>query len=158
MMTINKKIIFIGIGALLITSLVYLIDRPINHTYILKELNISFHKFLPNIFGEFSDIIPGFGHVFSFSLITAGFIENEKTKYLIVCTSWFFIDVFFEIIQLLSYNISTYDSIIYFYVGNGTFDIFDLLSITIGSISAYFVLLLLNSEKQNFDIQADNQN
>jgi hypothetical protein len=151
-MIINKKLIFIGIVTLLTTSLVYLVDRPINNTYILKEMNISFHKIFPSIFGELSNIIPGFGHVFSFSLITAAFIENDKKKYFKVCISWFFIDVFFEIIQLLSYNTSNSDSIIDLYIGNGIFDLFDLLSITIGSIFAYFVILFLNSEKQHSEI------
>ena len=105
--SINKKQIIIGLVALFIGSLVYLIDRPSDKTYLVYSIvNISLYNTLPNLFGLIGNILPAFIHVFSFILITAGLIFYNKRGYLIIYLSWFLIDCVFELGQ----NFNTWSS------------------------------------------------
>jgi len=150
--SINKKQIIIGLVALFIGSLVYLIDRPSDKTYLVYSIvNISLYNTLPNLFGLISNILPAFIHVFSFILITAGLIFYNKRGYLIIYLSWFLIDCVFELGQ----NFNTWSSSmipnwftgipflenIENYFLQGTFDFIDLAAIAFGTVIAYFVLL-----------------
>ena len=157
---INMRQIFIGSAVLLLGTLVYLIDRPPNHTYFIYKsfVNISLHNTLPNLFGLIGYSMPSFIHVFSFILITVGILSYHKRSCIIICASWFLIDFIFELAQKFS---SLASKIIpdWFagipilentknYFLSGTFDYFDLAAITIGAIVAYFVLLYTRQRKK----------
>jgi hypothetical protein len=99
--SINKNQILIGLIALLIGSVVYLIDRSPGQTYFLftAPFSISLYHSTPNLFGIIGDSLPAFLHVFSFILLTAGLIFCSKKDYLIICLFWFLVDAAFEVGQ-----------------------------------------------------------
>ena len=72
---INTTQLMIGVGGLIIGSLVYIIDRPPEQTYFINnsKIPLSLYNAVPNIFGIVGNSLPDLLHVFSFILITAGF-------------------------------------------------------------------------------------
>ena len=151
--SINTRQILIGVVVLLVGILVYLVDRPPDQIYFVYNtpFNISLFKTLPNLFGHIGNSLPSFIHVFSFILLTAGIISCRKKGFLIVCLCWFSIDCVFELGQKFSSLTlkiipSWFSSIPFLenthnYFSYGTFDFNDLFAITIGTLTAYFVLL-----------------
>ena len=158
--SMNKKQIIIGLVALFIGSLIYLIDRSPDHTYLVysSPINISLSNVIPNLFGSIGNSLPEFIHVFSFILITAGLIFCNKRGYLIICLAWFLVDSAFEVGQ----KFTTWSTSIipdWFtgipflentenYFLKGTFDFLDLAAIAFGAVIAYFVLLITNKTKR----------
>jgi hypothetical protein len=160
MLKVNRIQILIGVMALLFGSLVYLIDRPPDQTYFVhtSSINISLHTTLPNLFGLIGNSLPAFIHVFSFVLLTAGFVSYRKRGYLIICLCWFLVDCAFELGQRFSSwslkmipdwfagipllgNTETYFL-------QGTFDFLDLAAIALGALMAYFVLLTTSKRRE----------
>lgn len=157
---VNRLQVLIGLAGLLLGTIVYLVDRPPDHTYFvyLSGLKISLYNILPNIFGPIGNILPAFIHVFSFILITAGIISCGKRGYLLICLSWFIVDCAFELGQ----NCNTWSSklIPNWFIGipflensksfflQGTFDFFDLAAIVLGTVISYFVLLTTNKRRE----------
>ena len=78
--TVNKGQILIGVGGLLVGTLVYLTDRPPDQTYFIYTslFTIRLFKILPNLFSHIGNTLPSFIHVFSFiftlSLVSVGFL------------------------------------------------------------------------------------
>ena len=158
---INWVQISIGVIALAVGSLIYLIDRPPDHTYFVysSPINIPLFTTIPNIFGLIGNSLPEFIHVFSFIVITAGLIFCRKRGYLIICLSWLLIDSAFEMGQ----KFTTWSTSIipdWFagipflentenYFLQGTFDFIDLTAIAFGTLIAYFVLLITNKRKKS---------
>jgi hypothetical protein len=152
--TINIRQILIGIAVLFFGTLVYLTDRPPDQTYFVYSIpfNISLHNTTLNLFGSIGNSLPTFIHVFSFILITAGFIACNKRGYFIICLNWALVDCAFELGQKfksLSLKIipNWFAGIPFLensekYFVHGTFDFKDLAAIAIGSIIAYFILLI----------------
>jgi len=150
---INIRQILIGVLGLLIGTLVYLVDRPLDQTYFVYRIpfHISLFKTLPNLFGHIGKSLPSFIHVFSFILLTTGIISSRKKGFIIVCSGWFIIDCVFEIGQkfhslALKTVPSWFSSIPILentrnYFIHGTFDFNDLAAISVGTIAAYFVML-----------------
>jgi hypothetical protein len=156
----NKIQILIGGTALIIGSLVYIIDRPADYTYFVYTgpTSISLYKILPNLFGLIGNNLPAFVHIFSFILLTAGVLSCQKRGCLFICLSWFFLDCAFELGQ----NFKTVpleiipdwfsgipfleNSKIYFL--RGTFDVLDLVAIALGTVAAYFLLLTTNKDRR----------
>jgi len=144
---------------LLFGVLVYLVDRPPDQTYFVYKpvVDISLHKTLPNLFGMFGQSLPSFAHVFSFILITAGLIDYRKKGYIIICLFWFLIDSIFELGQkfdtmFIKFIPDWFASIPFLentgnYFVRGTFSFDDMAAITIGTIAAYF-LLVMTSERR----------
>ena len=157
---INWVQISIGVVVLAVGSLIYLIDRPPDHTYFVysSPINISLFTTIPNIFGLIGNSLPEFLHVFSFILITAGLIYCQKRGFLIICLSWFLVDSAFEVGQ----KFTTWSTSIvpdWFagipflentenYFLQGTFDFSDLAAIAFGTAIACFVLLTTNRNKK----------
>jgi len=158
--TINKVQILIGVGGLILGSLVYLIDRPPDQTYFLffSKINISLFNTIPNLFGVIGNTLPDFLHVFSFILITAGLFSCKKRGYLIICLSWFFVDAAFELCQkfnTLPLRIipDWFEGIPFLentknYFQRGTFDMLDLVAIAVGTTAAYFVILITSKMRE----------
>jgi len=148
----NKLQVLIGAAALLIGSLVYLIDRAPGETYFVYStgVNISLHNIVPGVFGPLGHSLPAFIHVFAFVLITAGIVSCGRRGWLIICLSWFLIDSAFEFGQKFSRwtvnfiprsfeSIPILENTKGFFL-RGTFDVYDLAAMAIGAITAYAVL------------------
>ncbi len=148
----NKLQVLIGAAALLIGSLVYLIDRAPGETYFVYNtgVNISLHNIVPGVFGPLGHSLPAFIHVFAFVLITAGIVSCGRRGWLIICLSWFLIDSAFEFGQKFSRwtvnfiprsfeSIPILENTKGFFL-RGTFDVYDLAAMAIGAITAYAVL------------------
>jgi hypothetical protein len=157
---INKFQILAGAIILCIGILVYLVDRPPDQTLFMDKspVNISLYHTLPNLYGGIGNSLPSFGHVFSFILITAGLIASKKRQFILICSFWFLIELFFELGQKFSTlfikfipdwfaSIAFFENIGDFFV-RGTFSFEDIAAITIGTITAYF-LLMITSERRN---------
>ena len=157
---INKIQILAGATALFIGILVYLVDRPPDQTLFIDKspVNISLYHILPNLFGIIGNSLPSFAHVFSFILITAGLIASKKRHFIIICSFWFLINSIFELGQKFStvfieYIPHWFASIPIFkntgdYFVRGTFSFGDMAAITIGTISAYFVLIKTSERRK----------
>ena len=149
----NRKQLIIGVAVLLVGTLVYLIDRPPEQTYFVKNspINITLFTTIPNLFGSIGGSLPAFVHVFSFILITAGILTCNRSGYRIICLSWFLLDAACEVGQRFtawpSNIIPDWFTGIPFlentesYFLHGTFDFLDLAAIALGSIIAYRILL-----------------
>lgn len=148
----NKLQVLIGAAALLIGSLVYLIDRAPGETYFVYStgVNISLHNIVSGVFGPLGHSLPAFIHVFAFVLITAGIVSCGRRGWLIICLSWFLIDSAFEFGQKFSRwtvnfiprsfeSIPILENTKGFFL-RGTFDVYDLAAMAIGAITAYAVL------------------
>lgn len=157
---INWRQIIIGSAVLLVGTLVYLIDRPPEHTYFVfkSAVDIRLFKSLPNLFGVIGNTLPSFVHVFVFILMTAGMIACRKRGYLIICLCWLTLDVTFEFGQkfnvFFSSLVPAWFSRFPFlenttnYFSWGTFDQADIASAMIGSALAYLVLIATMDERK----------
>jgi hypothetical protein len=160
MRPVNKIQILIGVIGLLLGSLVYLIDRPPDQTYFVytNSINISLYSAFPNLFGLMGNSLPAFIHVFSFVLITAGFVSYRKRGYLIICLCWFLVDCAFELGQ--KFTTWSLKMIPDWFAGipllgntenyflQGTFDFADLAAIALGTLMAYFALLVTDKTRE----------
>jgi len=156
---VNRLQVLIGIASLVFGTFVYLFYRPPDQTYFIyiSGLNISSYNTLPNIFGLVGNSLPSFIHVFSFILITAGFLFCQKRDCLIVCSSWFLVDCAFEIGQYFKPWSSEifpnwFEGVLLLensrgYFVRGTFDFFDLIAIALGTVTAYCVLLAVSERR-----------
>lgn len=150
-MTINKRQIITGIVILLTGTLVYLADRPIESTLFVRDFcpYISLYNKIPAIFGNFGHNLPALFHVLAFSLITAGFLNAQKTTYLKVCFFWVFINSLFEFGQKFSSFSSTLappGAIRSFFL-NGTFDYLDVYAFIGGGTLAYTFLIFTGNKE-----------
>lgn len=153
MNSINKKQILYGLIASTIGLMIYIIDRPPNHTYLIYStgLGISLYNTIPIIFGPIGNNLPAFVHVYSFSLITAGLLSCQRKGCFIICFSWFVIDCAFELGQRFSMWSSSiipdwFSGVPFLeaskaYFTLGTFDFYDLVAVAVGSIAAYLTML-----------------
>lgn len=159
---INSVQILIGLGGLSFGTLVYLIDRPPEATYFIhfSRIKISLYGILPNVFGVIGNSLPDFLHVFSFILLTAGLLSWRKRGSIVICLGWFSIDFIFELFQ--KFNALALRIIPEWFKGipflentenyftQGTFDLLDLIAISLGTVTAYFVLLATNKGDGRF--------
>ncbi len=148
----------LGIIALIIGSLVYLVDRPADVSYLIPESLSLFDNGI-SLFGEIGRYLPTFSHVFAFILITAALSPAKHSSYLSICGVWLVIDCLFELAQhatvsqhiLSSMPTITADTSFLNhalnYLQNGRYDPVDMLSIITGVIAAYGILLV--TEKQH---------
>lgn len=140
-----------AIGALLIGVLVYLIDRPPGSVYLIPEgLSVAGQNSV--VFGVIGNHLPTLVHVYAFIILTAVIMAPSPNQVMLICVIWFLIDALFELAQidaiakwLVSYIPSWFEGIPVLentsnFFSYGTFDILDILSITIGAIAAYFTI------------------
>ena len=152
--TVNHRQILIGLAGLLVGTLVYVIDRPLDHVYFLHSMGIqtSLHSIFPNVFGALGNNLPDFLHVFSFILLTAGMVSCGKRGGIVICAGWFLVECAFELGQkfnswVLKIIPDSFAGIPYLentknFFLSGTFDSLDLLAICIGTATAYCVLII----------------
>jgi len=146
----------LGMVALVIGSLVYLVDRPAETSYLIPQ-SLSLFESSTSLFGAIGNYLPTFSHVFAFILITAALSPARHSVYLLICGTWLTIDCLFELAQHSAINEFIISGLPAFitelplmgyainYFQNGRYNTLDMLSIIAGVIAAYFVLRM--SEK-----------
>lgn len=149
---VNKTQLVIGLVALCLGTLVYLVLRQPDQVYFTRFFGIhaplfEIHSRSLHTLGR---SLPAFLHIFSFILITASFFRPGKTAYAVICAGWLLIDCLFELGQ--KYKTLAAKPILDIFDGIpflestrnffllGTFDIFDLLAFALGTVAAYLVL------------------
>lgn len=150
MVTTNRALMLIGLTALLLGTLVYLIDRPPGETALPDSLNLYGH--VPTLFGAVGQNLPAFAHVFAFSLATAALLGNGRYVALGASATWFIVNLAFELGQhpaiapgLVQLIPARFENIPILartqgYFLYGTFDLLDLLFIALGALAAYLVM------------------
>jgi hypothetical protein len=144
--------IFIGMAALLLGLLIYVLGRPLNSVYLGNQhLNFFHNSNFHSLCRSIANYIPDLLHPFAFAIITST-VLSSKSKHgnLVICSSWCLIDCGFEFGQ---YYKMQYSRMIPDWFNNipllntfkpyflkGTFDILDMLLFIVGSGLAYLLL------------------
>lgn len=144
--------IALGLGALFLGSLEYIIGRPADASHIgriISELAGNF-LFRIDIFGFLGGFLPDFIHPFSFALLTmALFPTGDRKVRGIICLFWLSIDILFEIGQFFNKQIAelmtklfspnAITNIFTNYFAKGTYDHLDILAICFGITAAFII-------------------
>ena len=142
---------------MLLGLLFYIFGRPPEHTYFLSKIRVAtnLYNFRGNDSIPFGQNLPSFIHVFSFILLTAGFIHYSRKRYLLICLFWLLIDMVFELGQKLNPGylkvLPKCISGLPFLANteaffcNGVFDSLDLLAGILGALAACLFLLTIRS-------------
>lgn len=158
---INIIQISIGLISLFIGGIGYIIARSPNQTYFISKYfsNINLFDSIPSALRIIGNNLPEFIHPFSFILLTAGVISlKNKRSYLFICLGWFLVECIFEFGQKfnqipLKLIPDWFEGIPFLentknYFLYGTFDIYDLIAIFLGSVVAYFVLSITSIRRK----------
>ncbi len=148
--------VLIAIIALSIGLLVYLLDRQPDRVYFLSHAFSLAHGQHP-LFGAMGNYLPTFVHVYAFILLTVAIVGSSNNRLLRICTLWFVMAALFECGQhpLLAPRIAAslpawfahipiLDNTAAYFL-KGTFDLLDLLSIALGTISGYLTAVLIRN-------------
>jgi hypothetical protein len=151
---VNWVQVLIGILALSAGTLIYLSDRSPGSTYFVKRFvqGLSFHARYPDLFGIFDRSMASFLHVFSFIMITAGFITASVKGYAAVTAGWLIVDVLFESGQYFDaaavrfvpewFNrIPVLEAVKTYFVA-GYFDPMDVAAIFAGAVAGFVMVLI----------------
>ena len=156
---VNARQLIIGINILVLGVIFYYLFRSAHQPYFFKffSSNIYLKDSLSFFFPIIGNSLPTFIHAFAFIVITASLVANQKREYLYVTLAWLTINMLFEIGQgfgtFMSQIIPEWFSDYIFlentknYFLHGRFDYFDLLSIALGSLGAYILLVKTKNEK-----------
>ena len=152
----NSLQFIIGVGALLVASMEYVLSRPVDSTCLGAAAKVATGDipFKMGIFGIFGGTLPEFIHPFSFALITmALFRRKSRGIRAIICLFWLVVDVLFEIGQAFAHQISQFlprilahtkfPELLVNYFLRGTYDRLDLLAICLGTASAFIISELM---------------
>lgn len=157
---VNRDVIriLLGITGLGLGVLVYLIDRPADLIYFLPASQPFFTGYRTG-FGSLGQHLPTFLHPFSLSLITAGVLAcRSRLGIGLVGLAWLLINLSFELVQSADYGswllqyIPGWFSVIPIlentssYLHYGTYDPKDMVSIVVGTLSAFMINDYLNQE------------
>ena len=151
-MVANSKQFVLGLCALLIGFMEYVLSRPADSTYLGKiiEALAGGFPFKINIFGIFGGVLPEFVHPFSFALITMAMLPQASKKARgMICLFWLVVDLLFEMGQCFGHQIArlmpkilpdgrVLDLLTNFFA-NGIYDHVDMLAICLGITAAYFI-------------------
>ncbi|MBN1227285.1 MAG: hypothetical protein JXA79_09855 [Deltaproteobacteria bacterium] len=156
----NKKTVLIGLISLIIGILFYVFFRPGLSTYFQREfmkIDILAHHF-PTILGRVGGSFPEFIHPFAFSLISMGLISKGTKSRLLICTVFFSMNLFFEFGQKYSDFVvrfipNSFNSLFIIentknYFVTGTFSVFDLAAIFLGSIMAFVIAEKISTKEE----------
>lgn len=146
----------LGLGALLIGSIQYLVSRPADSTHLgsmIGEL-VGSLRFRIDNYPFVGGILPEFLHPFAFALITMSIFPQASRKIRgIICLFWLLVDLLFETGQHFGHQIGQFmqkilphsrisEALINFFV-KGTYDHLDILAIWLGIISAFIISELI---------------
>jgi hypothetical protein len=153
-MTRQGELFVVATGALGVGVLVYVFDRQAEFVYFLPDW-LSLHTQAGSIFGSIGDYLPTFIHVYAFILLTVIVAVPAITKLIPVCLAWFTLDTLFEVAQIdaiarwiAMHTPSWFNGIPFLentadYFLMGTFHVFDLISIAMGTLAAYLTVVFL---------------
>ena len=142
--------LFVAFVALIMGSLTYLLDRKVKASFVPDQL-FSGGGFI-FLLGSVGNHLPSFSHTFAFTLFTTAVLWTWPRYITACCVIWFIIEALLELGQynIIAAEIGRLVPIVFYetasleviprYFLDGTFDYFDLLSIALGSICAYFVV------------------
>jgi hypothetical protein len=142
-----------AISALIFGLSVYVFDRQPESVYFISNW-FSFDGGIKPFFGTMGNFLPAFLHVYAFILLTVVVYARSHRQIIVICVSWLTVESLFEIGQIdliaeaISVHIPGWFSGIPFlenapnYFLLGTFDAFDLLSISAGTLAAYLTVIL----------------
>jgi hypothetical protein len=151
------RLVGLGAAALGLGIVFYLLYRPPAQTYFIPEA-LSLYSAKASTFGGLGNHLPTFLHVFAFSLITSGMLGCTRQGALLACLFWLFVNAFFEIGQhpavaeiIIPVIPGWFDGIPILentasYFRQGRFDAYDLLSIVLGGIGAYLLIIYMLSK------------
>ena len=156
----QNELLAIALGALVLGVFVYVLDRQPEFVYFLPGW-LSLESQIGGLFGSIGNYLPTFIHVYAFILLTVVVAVPSVTKLIPVCLAWFTIDSLFEFAQLNpiaqwigSHTPGWFSSILFLentadYFLMGTFDVFDLFSIAIGTLAAYLTIIFCIRSAKN---------
>lgn len=119
-------------------GVVYFWDRAAGTTLLLP-VTFGHRVGEAMVFGALGGALPSFAHAFAFSLLTAVLLGHNRRARWLGCGGWWLVDVLFELGQhaALKERLATLlPGVIGNYLARGTFDLFDLLAMTLGVITA----------------------
>jgi len=144
-----------AIIALMIGVLVYLLDRPSASVYLVPD-SWSLGDSMPSVFGAIGNTLPTFAHTFAFILFTSALLAPWRWSAIAACAWWWALGSLFEIAQsdawakVIAAHVPGWfadwpllDNVADYFVG-GRFDLFDLVSIGLATVSAFVVIRLSN--------------
>ncbi|NNF96699.1 MAG: hypothetical protein HKM94_07230 [Halobacteria archaeon] len=153
-------ILAVAISALCVGVMVYVVDRQAEYIYFLPDW-LSLEHQIGGLFGSIGNYLPTFIHVYAFILLTVVVAVPSVTKLIPVCLAWFTLDSLFEFAQLNpiaqwigSHTPGWFSAIPFLentadYFLMGTFDVFDLFSIAIGTLAAYLTVIFCIRSAKN---------
>jgi hypothetical protein len=157
-MTRQRGMLAIAIGALCMGGLLYALDRQHGHVYFLYAWTPANYP-TTRVFGSLGNYLPTFIHVYAFILLTVAVAAPAINKIIPICLAWFTLDSLFEIAQIDSSarwiaqhtpgwfsGIPILENTADYFLF-GTFDVLDLLSISVGTIAAYITIHILLGKK-----------
>ncbi len=147
---------FMAVGSLAIGALVYVLDRPATTVYLLPQA-LSLAAKQKAWFGAFGGPLPELVHVYAFILLTVVVSPWSRPALLPICGFWWavaflaevgqlptlapriaaLVPTWFQHIPVLSNTAS--------YFSHGTFDLQDLVAVSIGSVGAFLSVNLVNA-------------
>lgn len=157
---VHFTLLLLGLGGLLLGGLLYVTDRPPGDTYFISALpaHISLFRKIPALFGGLGASLPAFLHVFSFSLLTAGFLSVSGRICAAICGFWLLVDAAFEFgqkfpevaVRLIP---DWFDRVPFLencadYFQRGTFDPFDLTAMAAGAAAAWSLMIWMKRKQE----------
>ena len=150
-----------AVTALFIGVFVYSLDRQPESVYFISSWMALGDNINP-FFGAIGDQLPTFVHVYAFILLTMAVVSPSREYVLPICLFWLILDSLFELAQItvIAHWITGqvpewFDAIPFLentsaYFLGGTFDVFDLCSIAVGTLAAYLTIVLSNRRISNY--------
>ena len=147
-----------AIVALSIGVLVYLLDRQPGSVYFIPG-GVSIADSLNPIFGQIGNHLPTFIHVYAFILLTVIIMSPSPAMVFWICVTWFSVDSLFELAQLTPIAHLIAEHVPAWFIGipflentaayflAGTFDILDIISIAMGTVTAYLTIRYSNKRE-----------
>jgi hypothetical protein len=145
---VNRRQLLAGLIFLCLGVIEYLAGRPAGSAYFLEKLSAFLPSFsvIHHPFGKLGGFAPDFCHPLGFSLISMAFFSGRSSR-INLCLLWFAIDSVFEIAQKFGKVLAEYvpgwfnhipvlDNLAS-YLRKGTFDVYDLIAIVLGSAMAF---------------------
>ena len=150
---LTTVVLALGIGVL-----VYLLDRQPDNVYFIPGW-VSIAGSVNPIFGQIGNNLPTFIHVYAFILLTVIIMSPSPGKVFWICVTWFSVDSLFELAQLTQIANWIAEHVPAWFIGipflentaayflAGTFDILDIISIAMGTVTAYLTIRYSNKRE-----------
>ena len=156
----------LAIAAMAAGVVLYVIDRPVPHVYLLPSV-IAFAGSPGTIPGAISASLPSFVHVYAFSLLTAAVAGSRSTRSgALIAGAWCAIDVLFELGQHTAFaphisgampawfgDVPLLENIGPYFL-RGTFDPADLVATVAGAIVAYLSIVRFPARRECRECQS----